>query len=53
MVPYGRLVAYLNAMKDRILLRRVGCGWIFVHRSLMEHFAQLAAERDGTVGVPE
>jgi hypothetical protein len=56
-LPYplhdGRLVAYLDAMKDRILLRRVGGGWIFVHRSLMEHFAQLAAERDGGVGVPE
>jgi hypothetical protein len=41
-LPYpfrdGRLVAYLDAMKDRILLRRVGGGWTFIHRSVMEHF---------------
>jgi hypothetical protein len=44
-LPYAfqnrRLVAFLDAMHDRILLRRVGGGWMFVHRSLLEHFANL------------
>jgi DNA polymerase III delta prime subunit len=40
----SHLVAYLDAMKERIFLRRVGGGWIFIHRSFMEHFAQLADE---------
>jgi hypothetical protein len=44
-LPYpfrdSRLIAYLDAMQDRILLRRVGGGWMFVHRSLLEHFADL------------
>jgi hypothetical protein len=35
------LVAFLDAMHERILLRRVGGGWIFVHRSLLEYFASL------------
>ena len=38
----GRLVAFLDAMHGRILLRRVGGGWIFVHRTLLEYFAGLA-----------
>jgi tetratricopeptide (TPR) repeat protein len=46
-LPYpfrdGRLVAYLDGMAERILLRRVGGGWIFVHRYLLEHCASLSA----------
>ena len=42
-LPYplrdARLVAYLDAMTDRILLRRVGGGWVFIHRYLPEYFA--------------
>ncbi len=34
-----RLVAYLDAMAGRILLRRVGGGWVFIHRTLLEYFA--------------
>lgn len=45
-LPYplrdSRLVAFLDAMHERILLRRVGGGWIFVHRSLLEYFASLS-----------
>jgi hypothetical protein len=37
----SRLVAYLDAMADRILLRRVGGGWVFIHRYLLEYFASL------------
>lgn len=33
------LIAYLDAMVARILLRRSGHGYVFIHRSLMEHFA--------------
>jgi eukaryotic-like serine/threonine-protein kinase len=47
-LPYpfrtGCLVAYLDSMKDRLFLRRVGGGWIFIHRTLMEHFAELAGD---------
>lgn len=35
------LVAYLDAMKDRIFLRRVGGGWVFIHRALLDYFASL------------
>jgi hypothetical protein len=33
------LVAYLDAMTARLLLRRVGGGWMFIHRTLLEFFA--------------
>jgi hypothetical protein len=50
MLPYSlrdaRVVGYLDAMKDRILMRRVGGGWIFVHRSLMEHFAGVQRDHE-------
>ncbi len=36
-----KLVHYLDAMVERILLRRVGGGWVFMHRSLLEYFAAL------------
>lgn len=36
-----RLVRFLNHCVDRILLRRVGGGYIFIHRLLQEHFALL------------
>lgn len=36
------LVLFLETMKDRILLRRVGGGYIFLHRMLLEHFASLS-----------
>jgi hypothetical protein len=36
-----RLVAFLDAMNDRILLRRVGGGWTFTHRYLLNYFADL------------
>jgi hypothetical protein len=34
-----RLVPFLNYCAERIVLRKVGPGYIFVHRLLMEHFA--------------
>ncbi|MCA9872306.1 MAG: hypothetical protein KC441_01590, partial [Anaerolineales bacterium] len=40
-----RLIAFLDAMHERILLRRVGGGWIFIHRSLVEYFASLSVVR--------
>ena len=39
------LVAFLNYCVDRIFLRKVGGGYIFAHRLLMEHFASLNSER--------
>jgi hypothetical protein len=39
-----RLVPFLDYCVERIFLRRVGGGYIFVHRLLMEHFASLYDE---------
>ncbi len=39
-----RLVPFLDYCVDRIFLRRVGGGYIFIHRMLMEHFASLTPE---------
>jgi hypothetical protein len=36
-----RLVPFLDYCAERIFLRKVGGGYIFVHRLLMEHFADL------------
>ncbi len=36
-----RYVAFLDYAVQRILLRRVGGGWIFIHRMIMEHIAGL------------
>lgn len=38
------LVAFLEHAKDQNLLRRVGGGYIFIHRLLMEHFAAMTDE---------
>lgn len=38
------LVPFLNHCTDLIFLRRVGGGYIFVHRLLMEHFAAMYPE---------
>jgi hypothetical protein len=34
-----RLVPFLDYATQRIFLRRVGGGYIFIHRLLLEHFA--------------
>ena len=39
-----RLVPFLDHCVDLIFLRRVGGGYIFVHRLLMEHFAEMDEE---------
>ncbi|MEM7112714.1 MAG: NACHT domain-containing protein [Chloroflexota bacterium] len=39
-----KLVAFLDAMAERMILRRVGGGWIFIHRTLLEYFAALTPE---------
>jgi hypothetical protein len=38
------LVRFLDYAAERIFLRKVGGGYIFVHRTLMEHFASLASQ---------
>ena len=38
------LVSFLDYCVERIFLRRIGGGYIFVHRLLMEHFASLYTE---------
>jgi len=40
-----RLVPFLDHCVDLIFLRRVGGGYIFVHRLLMEHFAEMYVEK--------
>ncbi|PKN92929.1 MAG: hypothetical protein CVU44_12930 [Chloroflexi bacterium HGW-Chloroflexi-6] len=39
-----RLVPFLDHCVDLIFLRRIGGGYIFIHRLLMEHFAEMYAE---------
>jgi hypothetical protein len=39
-----RLIPFLDYCAERIFLRKVGGGYIFVHRLLMEHFASLYTE---------
>jgi hypothetical protein len=39
LVPWA-LVRFLDTAAERILLRKVGGGYIFVHRTLLEHFAK-------------
>jgi hypothetical protein len=36
-----RLITFLDAAADRVLLRKVGGGYIFVHRLLLEHFVDM------------
>jgi hypothetical protein len=38
------IAAFCDSCVTRILLRRVGGGWIFVHRLLLEYFAELEEE---------
>jgi hypothetical protein len=38
-------VHFLDYAADRILLRKVGGGYIFIHRLLLEHFASVICER--------
>lgn len=45
-----RLVPFLDHCVDLIFLRRVGGGYIFVHRLLMEHFAEMYVEAPTSKG---
>ncbi len=42
-LPY-KLVPFLDDCADRIFLRKVGGGYIFVHRYLLEHFVGLSED---------
>ncbi len=44
-IPF-RVIQYLDFCTDRILLRKVGGGYIFIHGMLMEYIASLTD--DGT-----
>lgn len=48
-------IRFLDHAAERILLRKVGGGYIFVHRMLLEYFASLEEEqprKNNTPGVP-
>ena len=36
---------FLDYAAERIFLQKVGGGYIFIHRLLLKHFAQMAVER--------
>lgn len=36
-----RLIPFLDFATERVLLRKVGGGYIFIHRMVMEHFAEM------------
>jgi eukaryotic-like serine/threonine-protein kinase len=44
-----KLIPFLDAMVDRLLLRRIGGGYIFIHRTLMDHFSSLSEEELDTM----
>lgn len=39
-----KVIPWLDSCVDRLFLRRVGGGYIFIHRLLMEHFAAMTDE---------
>ncbi|MDX1523091.1 MAG: hypothetical protein R3264_15805, partial [Anaerolineae bacterium] len=41
---------FLDHAAERVLLRKIGGGYIFVHRLLQEHFADLASLDDASTG---
>lgn len=43
-----KLVTFLDYAAERIFLRKVGGGYVFVHRMLMEYFADLDPGRPGS-----
>ena len=43
---------FLNHAADHILLRKIGGGYIFVHRLLLEYFASLEPTQASTVAIP-
>lgn len=43
-LPFRDLIPFLDYCAERIFLRKVGGGYIFVHRLLLEHFASLETE---------
>lgn len=47
-LPYSfsdkHLTHFYDSMTDRIVLQRVGNGWIFIHRTLLEYFAKYLSE---------
>jgi hypothetical protein len=44
------LIRFLDHASERILLRKVGGGYIFVHRMLQDYFARLKEEKPGDRG---
>ncbi len=47
-----KLVPFLNHCANLVFLRRVGSGYIFVHRLLMEHFSEISKEVDDATQIP-
>ena len=45
-----KLIPFLDHCVDLIFLRRVGGGYIFIHRLLMEHFAEMYVETPTSKG---
>jgi hypothetical protein len=41
LIPFRDLIPWLDYCVDRLFLRRVGGGYIFIHRLLMGHFAEM------------
>jgi hypothetical protein len=46
-------VRFLDHAAERILLRKVGGGYIFVHRMLLEYFASLEEEQPRKNDTPD
>jgi hypothetical protein len=48
-----KLVPFLDYATERILLRRVGGGYLFIHRLLLEYFARLESAKTATDGAAD
>ncbi|MCP4422188.1 MAG: hypothetical protein GY805_36715 [Chloroflexi bacterium] len=44
------LTYLLDSFIERVFLRRVGCGWVFIHRTLLEYFAALHPDAQPPAG---
>jgi len=42
-IPF-KLITFLDFAAERVFLRKVGGGYIFIHRMIMEHFAAMEKE---------
>lgn len=48
----GDLIAFLDHATERVLLHRIGGGYLFIHQLLFDHFVSLYSQRQHQVSLP-